>query len=248
MPPFAQQAAAQDCSARYTLFSPTPDACLEEIFTDRPHRTDTPAILAPGHAQAEIGVVEYGYSAKRQDELTVWNTQLKLGISPRLDLEMFYAPISTQVRAPEAFPSDAAFRAKLQLLEALGDAFLLTLVPYAEVSRGELSAAGGYLFFGYDFASGLELELNVGDTLELESNTHALLATAAATFPVAPSTAFFAELFTETSLDTGHLDSSVDIGLLYAVARDVQLDAGVYLGLTGDEPTATPFLGTSFRL
>ena len=54
---------------------------------------------------------------------------------------MFYAPIATQVRAPEAFPSDAAFRAKLQLLEALGDAFLLTLVPYAEVSRGELSAA-----------------------------------------------------------------------------------------------------------
>jgi hypothetical protein len=35
---------------------------------------------------------------------------------------------------------------------------------------------------------------------------------------------------------------------LYLVARDVQLDGGVYWGVLGDEPLATFYLGSSVRL
>jgi hypothetical protein len=212
------------------------------------HKTDTPATLDPGHAQAEIGVLEYGIDRHAPDSLTIWNTEFKLGLSPRVDVEMFYAPISSPVGTHSKLSSDAAFRAKLQVFASDDEALLLTLVPYAEISHGELTAAGGFLFLGYDFASGIELELNVGDTVTLDTSEHALLATGAVTFPIAPSTSFFTELFTETALEAPRLDSTLDVGFLYVVARDVQVDAGVYIGLHGEVPTATPFLGTSLRL
>ena len=42
-------------------------------------------------------------------------------------------------------------------------------------------------------------------------------------------------------------DIALGTGLLYPVTRDVQLDAGTYVGLSGDEPVATPFVGLSVR-
>jgi hypothetical protein len=242
-------ALAQDCSERYSLFSPTPQACLEPIVTDRPHKTDTPAVLTPGHAQAEIGVVEYGFSPRATDEITIWNTQLKLGIVDWLDLEGFYAPISGPVSGTELeISGDYALRAKLLVLRAPDDAWLITLVPYVEASRRELTGAGGSVFTGYDFASGLELELNVGYVASLQGERGRLVVTSALTQGVVGELSAFVELFTESFPGgTGH-GGSLDVGFLYIVSRDVQIDAGIYWGLYGDEPLATFFFGTSLRI
>ena len=36
-------------------------------------------------------------------------------------------------------------------------------------------------------------------------------------------------------------------GALWAFARDMQIDVGTYVGLSGQEPAATPFVGFSVR-
>ena len=35
--------------------------------------------------------------------------------------------------------------------------------------------------------------------------------------------------------------------MVWAFARDMQIDLGTYIGVSGDEPVATPFLGLSVR-
>jgi hypothetical protein len=42
-------------------------------------------------------------------------------------------------------------------------------------------------------------------------------------------------------------DVALGTGALWAFTRDMQIDLGTYVGLGGDEPVATPFLGFSAR-
>ena len=42
-------------------------------------------------------------------------------------------------------------------------------------------------------------------------------------------------------------DIALGTGALWAFTRDMQVDLGTYVGLHGDEPVATPFLGFSVR-
>ena len=42
-------------------------------------------------------------------------------------------------------------------------------------------------------------------------------------------------------------DAAFGTGVLLAVTRDAQLDLGTYIGVNGDVPVATPFLGFSIR-
>jgi hypothetical protein len=236
------------CKQPHHLLSPTPDDCLEEIFTDRPHKTDTPGIMAPGHAQAEVGVVEYGYKPHGADDVTLWNSEVKLGLSERMEVAVFYAPISSPTNLRARFSPDLAFRAKILAFAAADGAFLFTLVPYAETHRGRFTGAGGSLFLGYDFASGLELELNVGDVVSIDGGEHTVTATSAVTTPLLWGVNGFIELFSENALASNQYDGTLDFGLIYLIGRDVQVDAGVYVALYGALPLATPFLGTSFRL
>jgi len=251
--PEAARAAEDDpraaCDETHHLFKPVPDACLGDIVTDRPHKTDTPAILAAGHAQAEIGVVEYGFSPKKHDVVTAWNTQVKLGLHDSLEIGAFYAPVVTSLGAPSStFSRDYAVRAKWLLFQSQDEAFALTLVPYAEATGRKLTGAGGSLFAGYDFESGLEIELNLGYTAVIGGHDGSVIATTALTQPVWGDVGAFLELWTESFVNSTERASTLDIGLLYLVTRDVQVDGGVYWKLYGDVPLATFFLGTSLRL
>lgn len=237
------------CSEPHHLFKPVPDACLGDIVTDRPHMTDTPAILAPGHAQAEIAVVEYGFTPRKPDVVTAWNTQIKLGLHDNLEIGAFYTPVVTSLAAPSpTFSRDYAVRAKWLLFQTQDQAFALTLVPHAEATGRKLTGAGGSLFTGYDFESGLELELNVGYTAVIGGRDGGMIATTALTQPVWGDLCAFLELWTESFVHSAARSGTLDMGLLYLVTRDVQVDGGVYWKLYGDVPLATFFLGTSLRL
>jgi hypothetical protein len=42
-------------------------------------------------------------------------------------------------------------------------------------------------------------------------------------------------------------DAALGTGALWAFTRDMQIDLGTYIGLHGEEPVATPFVGFSIR-
>ena len=48
-------------------------------------------------------------------------------------------------------------------------------------------------------------------------------------------------------MDLNDWDIAFGTGLLLPIGRDVQIDAGTYIGVSGIEPVATPFIGMSLR-
>jgi hypothetical protein len=69
----------------------------------------------------------------------------------------------------------------------------------------------------------------------------AVVLASALTFRPIESVGTFVDVYT-----TGP-DTAFGTGLLWEFVRDMQLDAGTYLGIQGDQPVATPFVGFSFR-
>jgi outer membrane putative beta-barrel porin/alpha-amylase len=92
----------------YTLFNPTPAACLREFDPDRPDVTDSPFTVDAGHVQFESSL--FGYALSRSDqqgivteEFDILDTNIRLGITnyaeidldvPPLDIEHTRFPIS----------------------------------------------------------------------------------------------------------------------------------------------------------
>jgi hypothetical protein len=193
-------------------------------------------------------VLEYG-ADRGPDELALWNSQLKLGLAEWLEVGLFYTPIAGPVTGKDLELShELGARAKLRVLHAADDHWLITLVPYAEWDGRSLTGAGGSLFLGYGFASGLEAELNVGYVANVGDDSGGFIVTTALTQPLVGKLAGFVELFSESAVGDAEQSGSLDTGLLYVLTRDLQLDGGVYWGLYGSAPLATFFLGVSFRI
>jgi hypothetical protein len=244
------------------VLSPVPDRCLEEIDTDRPHKTDSPHTVPAGHAQLELGIVEYEVerlSGPSDNALTIGNNIYKLGLADRLgpihhwDVQVLHALGSYGVRSRrfQASP-DLMLRSKINLIEG---PLNVTVVPAVilPAMQGGQTEAGGFVFFGGELPLDLDFELNLGALSERDPDTKkrhaALYATTAVTRKVAGPLSVFAELYGDTtSQNATAWNSTFDTGVLVRLGRDWQLDGGAYMGVQGAVPRATPFLGLSSRL
>lgn len=243
----ASDARAEEGCTGAHVFAPLPDRCLETIETDRPHKTDTPRPIAAGHAQAEIAAVELGFG-KRSDDTAIWNSQLKLGLLSSFEVGVFFAVLQGPRMALKAGDT-LGMRIKALLWESVDGRTLLTLVPYADINRPiSEGTAGAYLFAGHELPMGIDLELNVGYLSHLPDASGDLIATGAATYEIGGGLGVFAELFTRSGAYRSASAGTFDAGVLYAPSRDTQIDLGAYLGLYGDVPDTTLFLGTSLRI
>jgi hypothetical protein len=247
-----------ECSSSFSVFHPVPASCLKAIETDRPHKTDTPGVLEPGHAQIELGVVEYEIEkivGQSDNSLVMMNNIYKLGIVNRVDVEALYAPGSYAIRAKRfLLNSQMMFRAKVNILGE-GSPLHVTLVPavMAPITRRGTPEAGGYVFVGGELPAHIEFELNVGGLSETDPDTSrrhlAPVITMAFTRHIAGSLSGFVEWYNDTtSTDLRKWNATFDTGLLYLLSKDIQVDGGAYIGLYGQVPAITPFLGLSARL
>ena len=57
----------------------------------------------------------------------------------------------------------------------------------------------------------------------------------------------YVEFFSETSSRGGPWVGTVDVGLTYGMTEDIQLDAGVNVGVTRAAEDVNPFVGLSVR-
>jgi hypothetical protein len=101
---------------------------------------------------------------------------------------------------------------------------------------------GPLVFWGWELPLGLELEMNAGLLLGARPKPGAVAVVASAlTFTIVGTLRVFADVYA-----TGE-DVQLGTGALLALGRDVQIDAGTYVGLHGQESVATPFVGFSVR-
>ena len=250
------------CEGTFTLLHPKPDACLEPIETDRPHRTDTPHALDGGHLQVELGIAELamaGSSSAARATAGIFNNSYKIGLAENWgllrgwDFEVLHQMGDYDVESGTmTWNPSLLLRTKLNFL---GGPVAATLVPVLAVPlhAGERVEAGGFLFLGGELPAELEFELNVGGLTDSDpagaGRAFAGVLTGAVTRHIAGPATTFLEFYNDRSFRDGEAwNASVDTGLLLQLHRDLQLDFGVYVGVRGDMPRVTPFLGLSGRL
>jgi hypothetical protein len=98
------------------------------------------------------------------------------------------------------------------------------------------------VFWGWELPVHFELEMNAGILYGASPKPPAVPVVASAlTYKIAGVVGVFMDVYA-----TGP-DVALGAGALWAFRRDMQIDLGTYVGLHGDEPVATPFVGFSVR-
>jgi hypothetical protein len=258
--PATVAASPTSCSGRYSLFHPEPRGCAGPIDTDRPHLTDTPHTVPPGHFQLETEVMRYG-TARGGDGSVPSSVELmeflfKVGFLPGMDLQVGYSTVALE-QSPEGWSArvgrEIYLRAKLNLFGLHGRASL-TLAPVLLVPAGGDSPVqgGASLLFGAELPAGLDLEVNlIAVTEPREDHGRRLMFApcAALTRAVYGPLSAFVETYHELRYSAADTFTWLaDTGVLVALGQNAQVDAGFRFGIAGLEHPVTLFLGFSFMI
>jgi Putative MetA-pathway of phenol degradation len=240
------------CQGTHSLASPLPDACLGLIDTDRPHQTDTPHVVAAGHfqfesapAELQLGGTVGDRGGDRSAHLVLFDDNYKVGVVTGVDVQMLFTHAAYEPATRSALPpGPLGLRAKFNFVKESGWVPAITFVPWVllPVAPSEVFRAGPYLFWGWELGEHFELEMNAGVLFSASPKPPVVAVVASAlTYKPVETFGVFMDVYA-----TGP-DAALGTGMLWAFNRDMQVDLGTYLGLTGNEPVATPFVGFSVR-
>lgn len=240
------------CGGARSIRDPLPDACLEAIDTDRPHQTDTPHVVPAGHTQVESALASLALGGAlraapgdRAPRLLLLENNYKFGLVSHFDLQISTNHAEYDFgRERLAPPGPVGVRAKFNVVEQDGWLPTTTLVPWIVVpaSSSQTLRGGPHVFWGWELPHHFELEVNTGVFFNARPKPPAVLVLASAlTYTIVGNLRTFIDVYA-----TGW-DVVLGTGVLWAFVRDVQIDAGTYVGLTGDVTVATPFVGLSVR-
>jgi hypothetical protein len=240
------------CEGTFNLLHPLPDFCLGVIDTDRPHQTDTPHVVPAGHVQFESALAEVQLggtvdnpAGDRRTHVVLLDDNYKVGLVSNVDVQLLFTHAAYEP-ATRAFlpPGPLELRAKFNIVKEHGWVPALTLVPwiFLPVAASESLRGGPLVFLGWELSPHFELEVNVGALFGATPKPPAAFVIASAlTYTVVDHLGVFVDIYA-----TGP-DVALGTGALWAFTRDMQVDLGTYVGVHGEEPVATPFLGFSIR-
>jgi hypothetical protein len=273
--PAARGAAAAE-NGPYTLFNPTPDRLLRELATDRPDATESPFTVDAGHVQFETTIFGYTRSRPDAggtvtDSYELGTTNVRIGLTGTSEFNVIWQPYGI-VRTHTADPQDATrnagvggltLRGKVNLWGndtfEKGGATALGLLPYLSLptDRGNGispdAVEGGFILpFAVKLSDTFDLGLNAGIAAVRNDDM----------------AGYHAEYFTSASLShdwnerlstycevTGRFGTRnplgdvavVATGVAYKLDKNLQIDAGINIGVTRAADRFNPFIGISRR-
>jgi hypothetical protein len=257
----------------FHLFHPTPRELMRPINTDRPDATESPRTVDAGHFQIEADILRYGYDRhnperadRRVETVEIAPLNLRIGVRSDLELQLIVEPyrsIRTRDRSTGEVGTQRGFgdvylRAKQNLWGNDQGTTALGLLPWikfptSQDSVGNNAVEGGVLIpFAADLPAEWELGLMTGVELlrdEQGSGHHPeFINTLALGHPIAGPLSGFIEFASQVSTERGSdWVGTVNMGFAYALSPDIQLDAGVNLGVTRAAEDVTPFFGLAWR-
>ena len=247
----SEEGTPASCLGTFTLLRPLPDACLGTIDTDRPHQTDTPHVVAAGHAQIESALFELQLggavngASDRNPRVVFFDDNYKFGLVSDVDLQLLFTHAVFDPTARKFDPPGPLdLRLKVNIVKEHGWVPAVTLVPwlFLPVAPSETFRGGPLVFLGWELSARVELEVNAGVLFSASPKPPASLVLASAlTFMLAEHLGVFADIYLTSP------DLQLGTGALWAFTRDMQVDLGTYVGVVGDEYRASPFLGFSLR-
>ena len=257
----------------YHLFNPTPRTLMREMSTDRPDRTESPYTVDAGHFQIEMDVFSYSYDRHNSDRndvraesLSIAPVNLKLGLYNNVDLQLVLETYNS-VRVHDRDAStvvkqrgigDVIPRLKFNLWGNDGGRTAFGVMPFVKLPTnqdrlGNNSVEGGVIF---PLAVALPHGVGMGVMSEFDfirdesgGGHHAeFVNTLTFSRDLFGALGGYVEFFSAVSAES---DSSwvgtFDCGFTYGLTEDIQLDAGVNIGVTRPADDWNPFLGITWR-
>lgn len=255
--------------SHYTLFNPTPHELMREMSTDRPDLTESPYSVDAGHFQIEMDVANYSHDSDgtiRSDAFNFAAINLKVGLCNRVDLQVVLEPYNhvrildraTGLKERHNGFGDITTRVKVNLWGNDGGPTALGVMPFVKFPSnqddlGNDSVEGGFIV---PFAAELPAGWGLGAMTEVDfmedadgSGHHAeFINTITFGHDIVGALAGYIEFFSLVSTDDNSpWVGSVNFGFTYGLTDDIQLDAGMNIGVTSSADDLNPFCGISWR-
>jgi hypothetical protein len=236
------------------------------MSTDRPDVTESPYTVPTGCWQVETSAVEYTRDRHAgTSDVAVLPTNLKLGITRALDIEVIVSPYHRITfdgvkSARSSGPGDLTLRAKFNLAGDDRGRIATALMPFVSAPLGAARISSGHvegglvwptafndLPGGFDVGAMLETDVVYDDrdaryALDV---VHSVTVDHALAGDVLHG---YVEYAGAAGVRAGHrYAATLDTGLEFALAPDLQFDAGVLFGLTPATPGVGLLCGVSFR-
>jgi hypothetical protein len=257
----------------YGLLNPTPSGYMREMSTDRPDKTESAYTVDAGHFQVEMDILSYAHDHdkaggvnQKRDDWAVAPMNLKLGLLNDLDfqlmLETFNYRRAKELTIGEVFEQsgfgDMTLRLKKNFWGNDGGKTALTIMPFVKLptnqnNLGNSDVEGGVIFpyvvqlpAGWGLAGMTEFDLNHD---EPGSGYHAeFVNTITVGHHIIGDLDGYLEFYRAVSAeDDSRWVGTFDLGITYAWTENVQLDAGVNIGVTDSADDVNPFIGLSYR-
>lgn len=261
---------------RYWLFNPTPDKLLRDLTTDRPDTTESPFTVDAGRIQVETNVFGYARSRPDEqgtvtDTYEVGTTNLRIGLTSNAELSLVWQPYGL-VRTREVNPVNVFRQSGIGGLDVRtkinfwgNDSFekpgatALGLLPFVTLPTDrhngispEFVEGGVIVPFAVKLSERFSLGLNAGATWLKEDGTTGYhteyLSSASLSYEWSDKVSTYYEVAGRFHTEDPRGDVVVlGTGFTYKLSKNVQLDAGVNVGVTPASDRVNPFVGLSTR-
>jgi hypothetical protein len=258
--------------SQFNLFNPTPDDALRSFSTDRPGKTHSSLTVDAGHVQVEGDFWNYTWdhwttTSTTQRATTIFNPNLKLGITNWAELDAFLPLYNTlNVRSRNGSGQshargfgDVQLGGKVNFFGNDSGDQALAIIGFVKVptaARGLGNNMVEYtLNLPYTTALPRRFSLTVEPAFGLLRNLYKQGYQGDYQVLFNLNRAIFVETVTaalELALDfPGDANigprHTIDPSLQWLVTPSLQLDVGIYIGLTKAAPDLNPYIGISFR-
>ena len=240
---------------------------LRDLCPDRPAKGTAPCTVDAGHLQLEMDLVDVTHdrsAGARSTTTLLASPQLKLGLTPNLDLEAAWSPYQRQSDSPGGHATgvgDLYLKAKANLTGNRDDGWNLALIPYLKAPTashglgngvwegGLLAAAAGDLPHGWSL--NLTPEVDLVEDGGAGGKHAAVSMSAGLTHALGGGLSATGELWAARDYDpAGHASQvSGDLALEFIPKGrpNLQWDLGVNLGLNRNTPDVQAYAGVSRR-
>lgn len=238
-----------------------------EFSSDRPGKATSPYTVPVGHFQVETDLLSYsqGFAGKSRT-FQSFDPTVKFGVLDNVDLEVTFGGSINQVTRSNGKNirqngfGDIIVAAKVNFLGNDGGPLSLAVVPYVKFPTATDRLGNNRYEYGvsapvtYLLPSEFALTVQPGLQVLPNENTRnrgrqvSLFGVVNVSHPITEKLSAFGELYGNTNSDV-HTKAvyTADTGVAYMVAKNVQLDAGVNVGLNKAAPAMVVSTGLTIR-
>lgn len=258
--------------SQYHFLNPTPDKLMRDMSTDRPDKTESPYTVDAGHYQIEMSFVDYTYDRhnpegddKNVDVLSIAPMNLKAGLTNNVDLQLVMNPHirerieeNSEIERKNGF-GDLQTRLKINFWGNDSGKTAFAMMPFIKFptntdNLGNNAFEGGLIFplaveLPNEWSMGLMTEFDFNENPEDDEHYATdFINSVTLGHQIFGDLNGYIEFF--SSITDGNSSEWIGIaaaGLTYGLTKDIQLDAGVNIGVTRSADDFNPFVGLSMR-